>query len=93
MWDRVHAYGFSALVLGAILWPLTQPASYDSFPLSTYPMFARAKPARATISHALAIDTQGAQRVIPPAVVTGGEVMQARVTLRRAAPHHRRRLA
>ena len=66
------------------LWPLALDPSEDSYPLSTYPMFAKPKPDIVTVNHIVALDAEGERRIVPPAVVGRGEVMQTRVALRRA---------
>lgn len=82
MWDRVHAYALSSALLAAVFFPLLR--GRDSFPLSTYPMFARKRDTVVEVQRALGV--QGAARVVlPPQVVVGSfEVMQAVATLRQA---------
>jgi hypothetical protein len=77
----------SVLVLAAVAWPLTRdPARGDSFPLSTYPMFAFRRPdARVALHYAVATGPGGARRHVPPERVANAEVMQAMMTLRGAA--------
>jgi hypothetical protein len=84
--DRVYAYVLSALLLGAVAYPLLPTslfpwAATDGFPLSTYPMFSRKRPTVVSIDHVVAIDSAGTARVVPPSVITSGEVMQAKVLI------------
>lgn len=76
----------SLLVLAAVAWPLSRdPERGDSFPLSTYPMFAYKRPeARVTLHYVIAVGPDGARRHVPPALVANAEVMQAMMTVRRA---------
>lgn len=76
----------SVVVLAAVAWPLTRdPEREDSFPLSTYPMFAFRRPdARVALHYAVAVGEGGARRHVPPERVANAEVMQAMMTIRRA---------
>ncbi len=81
MGERAHAYALSAALLGAALLPLL--TGRDSFPLSTYPMFAKRRETEVEVNRAVGV--RGAERVsLPPEVVASQEVMQAAATLRRA---------
>ncbi|HEX3760912.1 MAG TPA: hypothetical protein VHW23_19580 [Kofleriaceae bacterium] len=72
---------------GAVLEPVVrapdEPDS-DSFPLSTYPMFAAPRPPALTMAWARGV-APGDWRRLAPAHVGTGEVMQAFATLQRAA--------
>lgn len=72
---------------GAALAPLVrapdEPDS-DSFPLSTYPMFAAPRPRTLTMAWARGVVPGGWRRLAPEHAGTG-EVMQAFATLQRAA--------
>lgn len=84
--ERVYAYVVSALVLGAVLWPLTWGATRDSFPLSSYPMFAHNRRSAVLAAvYAVATDAAGERRYVPPELVANREVLQARAVLDRAA--------
>ncbi len=76
----------SLAVLGAVAWPLGRdPVREDSFPLSTYPMFAvKRAGARVAIDYVIATGPDGARRHVPPELVANAEVMQALMTVRRA---------
>lgn len=87
---RWYAYLLTAAVTLALLFPLTlDPFKGDSFPLSTFPMFSvkRENPKVWTL---VAIDGNGESRPLPPSVLGTEEVMQAAMTIRRAAQHKKR---
>ncbi len=66
------------------LLPLFRGAGQDGFPFSTYPMFAQRR--ERPLLHVAEGVTRGRQRVaLPPELVANGPVMQALVTLKRAA--------
>ncbi len=84
--ERAWAVVVSGLLLGAVLWPLTlDPAADDDFPLSTYPMFAKARAGTGSLVHLVAIDEDGAARPVGPRWIGDRQVMQAYRTLRKAA--------
>lgn len=84
--ERTLAWVVSAAVLGAVLWPLGWPSGRDSFPLSSYPMFAHGRrSAELRATYAVATDERGERRYVPPALVANREVLQARAVLDRAA--------
>lgn len=70
----------------AVAWPLTRhPVAGDSFPLSTYPMFAtRRKDARLYLEYVIATGPAGVRRHVPPELVASPEVMQAIVSVHAA---------
>ncbi|MCB9703175.1 MAG: hypothetical protein H6711_14875 [Myxococcales bacterium] len=86
---RLRAYLSSALVLALVAWPLTQGIEYDSFPWSSYPMFARDRPQVAVVHHVVAVADDGRHRPIPPPLIANDEVLQAAATIGTAI--HRRR--
>lgn len=70
---------------------LRRPARDDSFPLSTYPMFAFSRPLKQTFEYAVGYTDAGERRTIRPRHVANAEVMQAIMTFasavrRRAVP-------
>lgn len=81
---RLRAYLSSALVLALVAWPLTQGIEYDSFPWSSYPMFARDRPQVAVVHHVVAVADDGRHRPIPPPLIANDEVLQAAATIRAA---------
>jgi hypothetical protein len=83
--ERLVAFVVSAVVIGAVLWPLTWDANRDSFPLSSYPMFAHGRrSAELRAVYAVATDARGERRYVPPRLVANREVLQARAVLDRA---------
>jgi hypothetical protein len=77
----VRAWITLAVGLGAVLWPLVH--GRDGYPLSTYPMFARPRPAQERVDRAVGL--RGEERVqLPLRVVGSEEPMQVVVTLGRA---------
>ncbi len=76
----------SLVTLAAVLSPLVRdPEREDSFPLSTYPMFAfDRRDARVALHYVVAVGPGGARRHVPPSLVANHEPMQAMMTVRRA---------
>lgn len=87
---RLHAYATSALLLGATLYPVLRDAREDGFPLSTYPMFATAKPERVAVMSALALGDGGFERALSPSYIANAEAMQALSTLKKSVAAGRR---
>jgi hypothetical protein len=87
---RLHAYATSALLLGATLYPAFLPPREDGFPLSTYPMFATAKPERVAVMSALALGDEGFERALAPDYIANAEAMQALQTLKKSVAAGRR---
>jgi hypothetical protein len=80
----VRAYLVTATLLVWALSPLR--TERDSFPHSTYPMFATTPPAARTVQVAHGLDADGRIRRLSPAVIGGSaEIVHAYSTLRRAA--------
>jgi hypothetical protein len=80
---RTHAIG-ATVGIGVVLAVLSPffVSGPDSFPISSFPMFAhvRASP-MGTITHALAVSTDGRRRPIPPELVANSSSLQALITL------------
>ena len=84
--ERALAWVVSIAVMGAVLWPLSWVEGRDSFPLSSYPMFAHGRrSAVLAANYAVATDGRGERRYVPPELVANREVLQARAVLDRAA--------
>jgi hypothetical protein len=82
---RLGPWLLGAALLGLTLSPLLRPASYDSFPFSSYPMFAHGRKDALTDAHrALAVWPDGARVTLPPRALGTDEVLQADTTLRYA---------
>jgi hypothetical protein len=82
--NRAWSYALGAALIIAVLLPLAGSPRADSFPLSTYPMFAGRQSSQATIPHAIVIDAAGVRSPLPPVAVANDEVIQAFETLRQA---------
>ena len=81
--SRVPAYVVGLGVVLAAAWPAFRPAGEDSFPLSTYPMFARVldKP---QVSFVERLDDKRRPHRLSPDQLGSDEVMQAYRTIKRA---------
>ena len=75
-----HLVGLGATA--AVLSPLVSGAA-DSFPISTYPMFARA-PGQPTLFAVVATGADGVEQTLPPELVGSSEVLQAKVLIQRS---------
>ncbi len=84
MSERLRAYAISLIVAGLVASPLFGAFAGDSFPISTYPMFASERPAEMSFPHAIVVDADGDKRPAPPSAVATDEVIQALSTLRQA---------
>lgn len=81
-------------LVGATLEPILRAPGDDGFPLSTFPMFARPRPAQIAMSYAQGVTRDGQPRTLSPAHLDTGEVMQAFSRIQRAvAAGPRERLA
>lgn len=66
----------------AVLSPIWSGAP-DSFPLSTYPMFARPR-GQPTLHTLVGLTADGRERRLPPEIVGSKEVLQAKVLIQRS---------
>jgi hypothetical protein len=81
--SRFVEYGYGLGLVLLVLLPGFFDPNWDSFPLSTYPMFAR--PRRMPLLYFAEGTNQSGQRQrLPPELVANSEVMQAAATVRRA---------
>jgi len=79
--------GVVAAVIAAVLVvaPVFRQPPRDSFPLSTYPMFATDRGPVAAVNTVLAIDANGATHTLSPEIIGGSdEVILAAATVTRA---------
>jgi hypothetical protein len=85
---RGFGLGVTVCAVLAVLWPLLC-ARPDSFPLSTYPMFAsdRGQP---ELSNARGLRADGSRVALPPELFGTSEVMQARSLVSRAVASGKR---
>lgn len=74
---RLTAAVVSGVLVAATLSPVLRAPWEDSFPLSTYPMFAFARPTQLTMDYALGVTAAGEPRSLTPRLLGTGEVMQA----------------
>jgi hypothetical protein len=81
--SRWLAYGFGVGMVALVAAPGFGDPDADSYPFSTYPMFARPRD-KPWLTIAEGVDAQGRALRLPPSVVAHDEVMQAAATLRRA---------
>jgi hypothetical protein len=81
--SRLLAYGFGLGLVALVASPGFGDPEQDSYPLSTYPMFARAR-GKPWLSIAEGVDTSGRAVRLSPATVANDEVMQAAATVRHA---------
>lgn len=83
--SRAFALLASGALIAAVLSPLARAPDDDGFPLSTYPMFARARPTVLTMSYPLGVTADGGRRYLSPELIGTGEVLQAGAIVERAA--------
>ncbi|MEJ7597400.1 MAG: hypothetical protein WKG01_05775 [Kofleriaceae bacterium] len=75
--SRLAAALVSLGLVGVTLSPLARDPNDDSFPLSTYPMFARDRPRTLAMPYPLGLTATGTRRYLTPRLVGSGEVLQA----------------
>jgi hypothetical protein len=80
---RTLPAAISIVMIGATLWPVTRRPVADSFPLSTYPMFAFERPTKLTMSYAVGITQRGDRRFLSPAIIGSPEALQALAIIER----------
>jgi len=66
---RLRSYAFAFAVLALVAWPITWKAGRDSFPLSSYPMFARARKARMQLTTVLGVREGGGTTTLSPELI------------------------
>lgn len=82
--SRLAAAVVSIVLIGTTLWPLVRSPDDDGFPLSTYPMFAFARPTELTIDYAFGVTSTGERRTLRPGLVGSGEVLQVAAVISQA---------
>jgi hypothetical protein len=82
--SRIAAYvvGVGAVIAAAL--PVFRDTNADSYPLSTYPMFARPIE-KSQLLFFESVDERRRVRAVPPELVANDEVMQSAKRIRRAA--------
>lgn len=79
------AWAIGAVILGLTMSPLVRAPGYDSFPFSSYPMFAHGRKDALTQSHrAVGVLADGSRVALPPRSLGSDEVLQADATMRHA---------
>lgn len=83
--DAVFAYFLGAVIVAATSWPLFQPVTDDSYPISHFPMFAigRLTP-ELSLAHVRSIRADGSRKPLSPRLVGNGTVMQAAASVAQA---------
>ena len=81
---RAYAYGVSLVFVALVLAPAFRDADADGYPLSTYPMFAHARPRVNDVTGAMAVFADGRRVTLPPSFVANSEAMLAVATLQHA---------
>ena len=81
--SRALAYGFGLGLTVLVAAPGFGDPNWDSFPLSTYPMFARPR-SLPLLYLAEGVSRDGARHRLSPNLVANDEVMQATASVRRA---------
>ena len=81
---RAVPYLVAAIAVGAVLAPLLGPPEGDSYPLSTYPMFARDGGDEARLPTVVGIDAEGRRHRLSPELIAGTDepVLAAETILR-----------
>lgn len=78
---RLAALAVCLGLVGATAYPVLLAPDQDSFPLSTYPMFARPRKTAQTIDYAVGEAATGERRTLRPRHLGSGEVLQALAVL------------
>lgn len=81
---RAAAAAITVGLVAITAYPVVLKPHEDSFPLSTYPMFARPRKTEQTLDYALGETAGGARRTLTPWLVGSGEVLQAQSVINRA---------
>jgi hypothetical protein len=81
--QRLKNWALPLLATGLVLAPAFGPLSNDSFPLSTYPMFAATR-GRPRMGQILGVDAQGTTHRLSPELLGSSEVLQAKALVERA---------
>jgi hypothetical protein len=81
--SRLLAYGLGLGLVAVVAAPGFGDPGDDSYPLSTYPMFARAR-GKPLLMFVEGVAADGTAVRMPPDVVAHNEVMQAAATVKRA---------
>jgi hypothetical protein len=80
---KLWAAVVTLLLCGSAAYPVLLPAWQDSFPLSTYPMFAD-RPGRLKLSRLEAVLQNGQRLIVPPRAFGSGEELEASIQVEQA---------
>ena len=79
---RLLVTALCVATLGIVCWPVVWKPGRDSFPLSSYPMFARSRTtSELRMEYIVGRDSDGKMVPLGPKLVANGEVLQAKVTI------------
>jgi hypothetical protein len=92
--ERRFAVGLSAIMLGAVLYPLRQHLvakknRKDGFPLSYYPMFSAKRGETCKVAYGVGVKADGTRVYLPGPVMGTGGLNQIRRQLRRVVREER----
>lgn len=79
--EKGLAGAFSALMIGAVLWPIVQnwrEHPKDSFPLSYYPMFSLKRADATTVRYLVGVDSRGERHLLSHRYAGTGGLNQVR---------------
>jgi hypothetical protein len=78
-------WGITAAIALAIVSPLARARTWDSFPISSYPMFSRGDlGTQLAMGHVVLVDREGKSRAAPPSLVGTPEPMVVKTVIDRA---------
>ncbi len=81
---RLRAYALTLILVGLVASPLAGAFANDSFPISTYPMFATVRSSETHLSHVMLVSPDGDERVAPPSAIANDDVLQVQETVLQA---------
>lgn len=82
---RAFEVGVTIALASAVLFPVTKSPGWDSFPISSYPMFSRGDLGTSvSVSHVVLVTSAGERRPAPPALVGTPEPMVAKALVETA---------
>lgn len=82
--SRPRGYAVAIVLTMLVASPLFGAFSADSFPISTYPMFASVRSTETRLTHVLLVDDNEDTWPPPPSAIASDQVLQAQETLRQA---------
>lgn len=70
-------WGITAALAIAIVSPVLRERAWDSFPISSFPMFSRDLGTKVWLGHVILVNPDGTRRPAPPSIVGSPEPMMA----------------